>query len=625
VALCAGCTGDETRSGNVLVICVDVLRSDHVGAYGYPRATSPSMDTLARSGVVFESAFSAASWTKPSVPSYFTGRFPHQHGVYHGSRELDGKLVTDVLQSEEQTLAELFKAQGFRTVAIQANPTVGAEFGFSQGFDEFLEEDVSGEDVRKRFESWLGRLDPDTPFFAYVHFNDVHLPYDPPGSHRTAFGDGVSEVDFSTGAWKLLKRRVRDGKVQVSDADRQTMIDLYDGEIQYADTQIDEALSALDDLGVLDETLVVVLSDHGEELLDRGGIGHGSTLYNELLSVPLIFRFPGDEHAGLRIAEPVSLVDLLPTLMDYFGLEIPAGATGRSLLPLISGQPMDPRPVYSEGIHSSSYQQALRVGDWKYIVSVPVEKGGYSGLSRVEPDLTEGLRVEVEGMPASDGGLVAGKLEIKEDQKDDLDEVTGPIEKIEEGGSVLSILGFRVRLSSRARTENHMGEGIDRDVLRVGNLVKVYGRALTAEDFEARRLKMRDPARKKKHKLEGRIAGAVRKVGRERVFLLAGREVRLDRKAEIEHQGMEEETAMVHTTDPWLDAMNKMLPLNEELYDLGNDPGEREDLSKNHPERIREMRSALAAVRATSGTGTAPTRELTEEELEQLRALGYVD
>ena len=136
---------------------------------------------------------------------------------------------------------------------------------------------------------------------------------------------------------------------------------------------------------------------------------------------------------------------------------------------------------------------------------------------------------------------------------------------------------------------------------------------------------MRDPAHNKKHKLEGRITGEVRKMEGERVFLLAGREVRLDRKAKIKHQGMNEEIAMVQTTDPWLDAINKMLPLHEELYDLGSDPGEREDLSQSRPERIREMRLALAAVRAASGTGTAPAREITEEELAQLRELGYVD
>ncbi|MFQ5479427.1 MAG: sulfatase-like hydrolase/transferase [Candidatus Binatia bacterium] len=629
VLFCVACTSKRqvSKAANVLVICVDVLRPDHVGAYGYGRATTPSIDALALSGVVFEQAFSAASWTKPSVPSYFTGRFPHQHGIYRGSREEGGRLVSDFLNSDEQTLAELFRDAGYQTVAVMGNPTVGAKSGFSQGFDVFVEpDDQSAKEIRWRFLDWLDHADPERPFFSYLHFNDVHFPYDPPGDYRTAFGDGKSEIDFSGGPWKWLKRNIRDGLVQVSAHDRQTLVDLYDGGIKYADAEIGELMTALSKRGVLDDTLIVVLSDHGEELLDRGGIDHGSSLYDELLHVPLIFRFPGDQYAGLRVREDVSLVDLLPTLAEFAGFEVPAEVAGRSILALATGRDsVAARWIYSEGIHPLGYQQALRIGRWKYIATVPLKPGDSQPSDDLRPRLKDGLRVDVEGAPLENHRFLAAEVEIQQDQNPGRDIITGRIEEMGEGLSDLVVLGYRIRFTSAAKFQDHLGGKIDRGAFAVGDFVKVYGFPLAPDLFEAAKLRMRDPSHRKKYKLEGEIRGPVEKSRDQLVLHLAGREVLVDRKAEITLQGEELHEQAAPTLDPWREALERQAAIREELYDVISDPGEREDLSRSQSAKVEEMRSILLKLRAKSVAVSAPTHELDPRELEDLRSLGYLE
>ncbi len=193
LSLCSACSRPASRGpANVVVICIDVLRADHVGSYGYSRATTPAIDALAAKGITFESAISAAAWTKPSVPSYFTSRFPHQHGVYRGSYWRDGKLLADALGPDEVTLAELFAEHGYRTLAVVANPVVDPALGLAQGFDEFVAELRSATELRERFLTRLEALKRQQPFFAYIHFNDVHLPYQQPEPYRSIFGDTES-------------------------------------------------------------------------------------------------------------------------------------------------------------------------------------------------------------------------------------------------------------------------------------------------------------------------------------------------------------------------------------------------------------------------------------------------
>ena len=629
-ALAAACSPHETvRHSNVLLICIDVLRADHVGAYGYDRGTTPHLDRLARSGVVFEHAFSATSWTKPSVPSTMTGRFPHQHGVYLGLRSENGRQVSDVLDDNETTLAEMFHAGGYRTMAVVANPTISASMGIAQGFDRYIE--LGGEQrasgVREAFLTWLDEPQPQRPFFAYLHFNDVHLPYDPPPAYRPASARRRPDLDFSGASWRVLKRRIRDGSLELASEDRQMVVDLYDGELRYADAEIGVALDGLAQRKLLDDTLVVVISDHGEEFFDHGGIDHGTSLYDELISVPLIFRFPGDRHAGTRVASPASLVDLLPTLAEAFSLPLPERTSTRSLLGLIDARsPAAMQPIYSEGIHPAGYQQALRVGEWKYIVTVATGEGSQEASDPLR-EFADGARVEVTGAAGVGNEFIADKLEIRRSETTTRDEITGPLESFDRDAGRLRVLGYEVRLEPGGTVEDSRGGVSTMASLEVGVFVKVHGRAKSATEFAATRIAIRDRALPGKYEIEGRIAGAPRRESLRHVaFDVAGRVVKVGPKTKVK-VAEEGATAVAgsSTSDPWQRALASGASQRQELYDLNRDPDERNDLSKEQPQKLEELRSRLAVLRQASQAEAAPTRNVDQRDLEAMRSLGYVE
>jgi len=615
-----------------VVICIDVLRADHVGSYGYSRATTPAIDALATKGITFESAISAAAWTKPSVPSYFTSRFPHQHGVYRGSYWRDGKLLADALGPDEVTLAELFAEHGYRTLALVANPVVDPALGLAQGFDEFVAELRSATELRERFLTRLDALERQQPFFAYIHFNDVHLPYQQPEPYRSIFGDTESPIDFTTSEWKLLKRGIGTGDVTVSAADRRALTNLYDGALRYVDSQIEQILSGLEQRGLLEDSLIVVLSDHGEEIFDHGGIDHGSSLYDELLHVPFILRLPANEHGGLRVATAVSSIDLLPTLAEYLGFEAPAEIAGRSLMPMIDAPlAAEPLAIYSEGIHHSGYQQALHFGEWKYIVTVGIDEHSAHKPAADRPPLSLGLHVEVEGIATADGRFLANSILIRESQQSSRSRIAGVIQALDSRSSRVDVLGFEVEFLPSAKLLDHLGDRLEFSSLHEGQMVAVYGHAKTASRFVAEKLIVRDPAKKAKAKLDGRIASPVTASGSHSIFELVGRSVSFDRKASIVREGQSQEPpaatsiAGSNKGDPWEFALSHQLPRHELLYNLSRDPGELHDLAAAQPAQLEQLRSLLAEIRARSTSQAAPARELNTEQLESLRALGYVD
>jgi arylsulfatase len=626
-------TGTETgRKSNVLVLCVDVLRADHVGTWGYATNTTPSIDRLSRSSVIFQDATSAASWTKPSVPSYFTGRYPHQHGLYEGSREVEGALVSDTLAEEETTFAEMYRRAGFRTAAFVHNAQINGELGFDQGFERYEDDAGDARDIADRFLRWVDELDG-APFVSYLHFLDVHWPYDPPGVYREVFEPVPTEIDFDTPAWRVLKRNIRDGDIRLSESDRQTMIDLYDGELRYTDDWIGRIFEGLRDRGLFDETMIVFLSDHGEEFLEHGKIGHGNSLYEELLHVPLIVRFPRGEHGARLVEKPVSLVDLLPTLADFSGLPLPDGISGRSLLPLLEdGVTRAAAPLYAEGVHGSVYQQTIRLGRWKYIASVEIDRDDPDDEEdELREDLARGLRVEVEGVWVGEGDFLAEEVEVQENQEDDRDKVTGPIEELAPDGTWIRVLGYRVELLDGADIENENDEEIDFSDLALDTMVKVYGRATSATGFEAEKIKLRDPSRRRKIKLEGPIAGQIRRDGKEIVFFLAGRAVRADSQADFareitgsESPEGEREIVDPGYEDPWASALAAGAKVREELYDLVADPREQRDLAPERPGEIETLREALGARRIASPARKQSGKVLSDEELEALRAMGYI-
>jgi len=340
----AGCERAAPGGGaggprNLLLLTVDTLRADHLGAYGYARDVSPELDALARESVRFERAQSSSSWTLPGLASVFTARYTSSHGCWYSNSRLD---------EDERTLAELLAARGWDTAAVASHVFLARRHGLGQGFGEYDEElvfeageshlAVSSPAVSDKGVAWLearAGAAGGAPWFLWLHYFDPH--------HRYLAHAGVSEA-FGT------------------EADR----DLYDGEIAFTSRAIGRVLERLDGLGLADDTIVVLLADHGEEFGEHGGWMHRRTLYREVLRVPLLFRVPGIEPAV--VDDVVSVVDVLPTLLELLDVAPPDGIDGRSLVPLLRGEPLEPRPALAELRTHKSRIDALVEGRYKLVV-----------------------------------------------------------------------------------------------------------------------------------------------------------------------------------------------------------------------------------------------------------------
>src|SRR5581483_11201511 len=319
----AGGAGDGARAApvapaaradrpDVLLVTVDTLRADHVGAYGYARATSPHLDALARQGALFEVAYSPMGATGPAHATLFTSRQPIAHGVGRNGVPLPDDLPT---------LAGLLTAAGYRSAAFVSAFPVASRFGFGRGFEHYDDAfgpsggtvswrrrwrrrgatgafDRRGAETVDRALAWLGASARDRPRFLWVHLFDPHEPYDAPAPWDRAF----ARPDAAT---------------------RERAIDAYDGEILYADAQLGRLIAAFDALAP--GGLLVLAADHGEGLWDHGVAHHGRTLFEEEVRVPLVVRWPGRVAAGARVPQPAHLIDVLPTIAGAAGVAIAGG------------------------------------------------------------------------------------------------------------------------------------------------------------------------------------------------------------------------------------------------------------------------------------------------------------
>ncbi len=302
------------RPVNLVLVVIDTLRRDHLATYGYHRDAAPFLDRLARSGAALQGR-SPSSWTKPATASILTGLHPLRH---------QAQDRRDALSPRAATLGEILGRHGFQTLAGSANGWVSHSFGFDRGFADFVSVIQEGSRAADLNAAVLPRLLAlREPFFVYVHYVDPHLPYDPPADWRGrplppgSPGVTLNEVyatRFASRPEPLLRRAN----------------DLYDGEIRAADDAVRALAAQLERRGVLSRTLLVVTSDHGEELQDHGRMGHGQTLYEEVLRVPLVFHGPGIA-AGSRLGR-ASLLDVAPTVLDLLGVDA-GGASfdGKSL------------------------------------------------------------------------------------------------------------------------------------------------------------------------------------------------------------------------------------------------------------------------------------------------------
>lgn len=332
------------RRPNVLLITLDTTRADRLGCYGRTQALTPVLDRIAKQGVLFERAYAPVPLTLPSHASMLTGLYPPEHGLHNNGQ---GALPTGL-----PTLAAELQSAGYQTGAFVAAVVLEKKYGLGSGFSTYndnlgqvdprLQDHHRYRPAKSVINSALAWLQPRTskPFLCWVHLFDPHFPYLP---HTERFGDRFAN-------------------------------DPYDAEIASVDAEVGRLIAALERAGVLDETIIVVVGDHGESLEEHGERTHSMTLYDSVLRVPLLISVPGESRAGHRVYDPVSLVDLSPTLLDCLHLPPIPHASGRSLRPALRGETMPDKPCYAETDEPYqtahwSPQRALITSRWKYICS----------------------------------------------------------------------------------------------------------------------------------------------------------------------------------------------------------------------------------------------------------------
>ncbi len=384
--------GEEMRP-NVVLLVPDALRADHLGPYGYDpydRPVSPFLDSLAKESVLFEHAVTQAPYTWTSFGSFLTGKFPRKHGLL----KMDPKQRLDL--KDNFTLAEILKEQGYTCGAFLMG-TISNNSGLLQGFDVYFEARI-GHDPVSVHSKWsifksdliLMRLfnklkqarDPalvnslaidfihrmkDRPFFLMVHYYATHTPYDPPEPYKSMYDPGYDgPFDVFTQNHNFA---VVDGRLPMNDSDLRHIKALYDGGVTFEDAMAGELYAGLKEAGILDRTLLIFTSDHGEELYDHRVFEH-DWMFNTNLLVPLIIRFPGGAYGGRRVSEPVSLIDLVPTVAEVarFALpeEVAAEVDGVSLLGAVRDRGMEKRPpVYAFGENNRYIQ--VQDGSYKLV------------------------------------------------------------------------------------------------------------------------------------------------------------------------------------------------------------------------------------------------------------------
>jgi arylsulfatase A-like enzyme len=368
--LAAGCGGgsEPVPHPNLLLITIDTLRADRLSLLGNQRKTSPSIDAWAADGVIFESAYAPRGQTWPSLTSLLTGKYPIAHGV---------RTNGDRLRAEHRTLAESLEAAGYATAAYLTNMGTAPNRGFREKAIFRHPSRPHSEWDRDAVQAAIEFLERrrDMPFFLWLHLMEPHEPYHPPATYAEWIGDYAGSF---TGDSEQLDRVALDPSVPFDAADKTAILALYDGQIAATDARLALLLRALRELGLEDDTLVILTADHGEELLDHNRYAfHAASIYDSVLRVPLALRLPGRISGGRRIQAAVELIDVLPTVCELLSVPAPPGVQGESLVPLIDGVRAERRRSEAffewsppEGMSRPGVSQhifAVRQGRWKLV------------------------------------------------------------------------------------------------------------------------------------------------------------------------------------------------------------------------------------------------------------------
>jgi arylsulfatase A-like enzyme len=321
LAILPSCT-DASRPPNLLLISIDTLRADRLGCYGYGRPTTPFLDRQAERGVLFEDASATSSWTYPSHASLFTGLYPSRNGA----TQLKSRVRTEVTM-----LAEQLAARGYRVDGVVSS-TLFLGYGLERGFEDLELVEPGGPEpssVTTKAIEWLRASARERPFFLLVHYLDPHSDYSSLPEFEAPFREPYEGP--ATGRSEQLFQHVQ-GYLRFDADDARHLSNLYDAGVRQQDAELEKLFAYLAEAGLAEETVIVLTSDHGEEFLEHGGVMHGLAQYEESVRVPLLFFGPGVP-AGVRVPTPVSLVDVLPTVLELLALPLPPDLDGLSLRP----------------------------------------------------------------------------------------------------------------------------------------------------------------------------------------------------------------------------------------------------------------------------------------------------
>jgi arylsulfatase A-like enzyme len=452
----AGTGDNETTGWNVLLITVDTLRPDHLGCYGHRGIRTPTIDSIAREGARFEDVLTSVPITLPSHASIMTGLYPPSHGIrFNGAYSLPDSIVT---------MAELLRDAGYTTGAVVGSYALDSIFGLDQGFETYNDNYPAGNVLKFKYPKlWpslsrllvtriMARLLPMNFFFSepqrradqvteaaldwlhkhsrerfflWIHYFDPHTPYDPPtipelGTPRTSVPD-------RTLITHKPPYRYWWGEVESLDE----VYRRYDGEIEFTDYWLKRVMEELDRQGIRNHTLIVFTADHGECLWEHDLPGHGDSIFDSELRVPLIISLPAVLPTGLRIDQQVELVDILPTILDILGLPIPQQVQGISLKGLMDGKEAPgSRPAYCETLwprDPGKRRKGIREGGWKYITglsgdpqylyNLADDPHELRDLSVERPDLVEAFNAQLESISGRMGGQEGPPPEMDETVK----------------------------------------------------------------------------------------------------------------------------------------------------------------------------------------------------------------
>ncbi|HEY7216185.1 MAG TPA: sulfatase [Thermoanaerobaculia bacterium] len=447
---CAACSSESWPAAaprpNLIVLCVDTLRADHLGAYGYARDTAPFVAELARTGTLFADAHAHSNWTVPATASLLTSLYPSEHGagIAGEVRLLADDSPVHQIRAGVETLATRLRRAGFRTGLFSGNPYLYGRF--QDGFDAADVGRKNAAELTAAALRWLAEK-PGEPFFLYLQYMDLHQPVEPPEPFfdlfpvRAGGARGREHGDWSfTGL--ASPRDLEDPAFLRFRAHRTA---LYDGALRFVDDEIRRLYGWLAEAGAARNTLVVVTSDHGEEFWDhalderaggrdpRGswGVGHGHSMYEELLRAALVFHGPGIAR-GRRVDCPVRHVDVMPTVLALLGLPPPSGARGRSLVPLLSGDAgscaaaplVAESPAYgpdSKAVISEGHKLIVRSRGGPLLFDLRADPGEHRNLAETDPRLEARLRAILRReLNGAAGAAPSAALEIDEKTRSEL-------------------------------------------------------------------------------------------------------------------------------------------------------------------------------------------------------------